>query len=58
MDSNEFKTMKLFCVYPMERYIVLGLNDGIVVVADRQLQCKFVYRVKIKNITNLLAFET
>lgn len=57
VQDNEFKQMKLFCICPTEMYLVLGLNDGIVVVVTRQLECKFVYRVKIENITHVLAFE-
>jgi hypothetical protein len=35
VGDNEFKAMKLFCVYLTDKYLVLGLNDGIVAIVTR-----------------------
>jgi hypothetical protein len=53
IGEKEMKSLKLFCIYATENCLVLGLNDGIIVVVDRNFNCKLVYRVKIRNIVHL-----
>lgn len=57
ITEGQMGTLKLFCIVKTDQHYILGLNDGIIVILDLKLECRLVYRIKIKNILNILAWE-
>lgn len=57
IGEKEMKTMKLFCIAVTENYMLMGLNEGIIAVFDRKLECILVHRIKVRNINYLMGME-
>lgn len=57
ITEGQMGTLKLFSIVKTDNHYIFGLNDGIIIILDSDLQCQTVYRIKIKNILNIVAWE-